>query len=381
MALRVGVLFGGQSTEHKISCLSAYNITKGLLDAGYEVALVGITLDGDWFPFELPLSVLQQDNWAEQTEQALADQEQQQQVASHNGFSPKETLFSLFRGKVDVIWPAVHGINCEDGVLQGFLELTGIPYVGAGVQASAVGMDKISTKKHCEHAGVPVTPWLEISRLAIEEAAEAVSTGQASELLSEIRSVLGFPSFLKPANGGSSVGTFVVNDDSELLPQLEACSEYDSVVLAETFVNARELEVAVIGNEMAVIAPVGEIVKSKDIQYYDYEAKYFSPDGSSLAIPADIPEDVAVKLQGYAEQVYHMIGCEGMARVDFFLDRDSDAIYLNEINTLPGFTSISLYPVAMALKLGSPKEVMIRMVELALDRERIHRREEVVSHW
>lgn len=378
MAERVGVLFGGQSTEHKISCLSAYNIAQGLQDAGYEVALAGITLEGDWLTFDLPLAVLHADDWAEQTRQALAGRESRR-FEPQAGFSPKETLYTLFDGPVDVIWPAVHGINCEDGILQGFLEMTGIPYVGSRVLASSVGMDKIISKMFCEYAGIPVTPWLSAARTQIEEAADLVRTGQAAPLLEEIASELGFPCFLKPANGGSSVGTFVVRNDSELLEQLLACSEYDRVVLCETFVNARELEVAVSGNETLTIAPVGEIVKSADIQYYDYKAKYFSADGSTLAIPADVDPDIAAQLRAYAGEIYQLIGCEGMARVDFFVDKDSGSIYFNEINTLPGFTSISLYPVAMGQALGSSSALMTRMIELSLDKKRLHRREEAVS--
>lgn len=367
MKRRIGLLFGGMSTEHRISCRSAYHIWCGLEAAGYDVAAVGITETGEWLPFEAPPARMLEPDWPEAAGRAKPSPDASAEGA-RGGFHPRRTLEALFGGPVSLIWPAVHGVNCEDGVLQGFLEMSGIPYVGSSVLASSVGMDKITTKRLCEGAGIEVTPWLEVRREDIRAAREALADGKRPAMLDRFRDTLGYPCFLKPANGGSSVGTAVARDESELLDALSMSAQYDPTVLAETFIDARELEVAVIGNRIPTVSEVGEIVKAEGIQYYDYEAKYLSEDASGLAIPAELPDEVTERIRRNAATVYTCLGCEGLARVDFFLDRRSGKVLFNEINTLPGFTSISLYPVAMARVLGSDEAVLKRLAELALER-------------
>ncbi len=356
---KVCVLFGGVSTEHLISCISAANIIEGLQEIGYEVYPVGMTPEGEFLRYLGSTAQLRSGEWVE-VARALLAKAAARPVTPADLASPKHFLSYHCAGEVpDVIFPAVHGINCEDGVLQGFLEMCQIPYVGAGVLSSAAGMDKVFAKMVFEAAGIPVVPYAIAYRQDIVADVEALS----QQLLQK----LGLPLFLKPANGGSSVGTKAVLEAAALAEALEEVSSYDEKVLVESFVDAREIEVAVLGNRKPRAAVPGEIVKEEAIAYYDYETKYFKQ-GADVALPAAIPDEMAERMTEMALKAYLALACEGLARVDFFLDKHSGAIYLNEINTLPGFTPISLYPKAWEKSGLNRKDLLRILCELAVER-------------
>ncbi len=353
----VCVLFGGVSTEHLISCISAANIIEGLRAGGLEVIPVGITTEGEWLSYTGPLDVLRSGaEWTSYT--SYKGEPTARDLASPQDF----LIWHCGKVKPDVVFPAMHGINCEDGVLQGFLEMCRIPYVGSGVLASAAGMDKSFAKMIFDSVGIPQVPHQVRRRREIAQDAAKV----AEDILTE----LSLPLFLKPANGGSSVGTKQAATVEELAEALKEVSEYDEKVLVETFVNAREIEVAVMGNDRAEAAVPGEIVKAGDVVYYDYETKYFKQ-GANVALPADIPADLAEEIMSLALTAYKALGCAGLARVDFFLDKDSGDLYLNEVNTMPGFTAISLYPMAWETS-GLDRQQLLRILcELAVEQQEL----------
>lgn len=359
--MKVCVLFGGVSTEHLISCRSAYSIMRALREAGHEVYPIGMTMEGEWLRFLASDDcLLGQGAWEAPARKALADAAPRMPEAKDLA-SPFAFLRYHCGGvRPDVVFPAVHGINCEDGVLQGFLEMCGIPYVGPGVLASAVGMDKSFSKMIFDAAGIPQVPSAVSRREAIRQDAAAEAE--------RLEKALGFPMFLKPANGGSSVGTTKAETHEELLKALHMVSSFDEKVLAERFVRARELEVAVLGNEKPEPAGPGEIVKDSEVDYYDYETKYFKP-GADVVIPAEVDEATAAKIRELALRAYKALGSAGLSRVDFFLEEGSGKIYLNEINTLPGFTSISLYPMAWEKAGLEMPELLTRLCRLAIERQ------------
>jgi D-alanine-D-alanine ligase len=279
MAIRnVLVLFGGVSTEYLISLRSAYNIIGGLRRAGFTVLCTGITRSGDWLAYDGPDEAILDDSW-----EALA---REQAVTRAGGpvRSPYEFVTQFHEKIPDVIFPAVHGINCEDGSLQGLLELTGIPYVGCGVLASASGMDKLRAKTLFKAARLPQCRYLAVSRTDVSRDPRRVAEKVAGRI--------GFPCFLKPNNGGSSVGTMRADDLDSLIRGLTLVSQYDREIIVEEFLTAREIEVAVIGNERPRTAVIGEVRPSADVAYYDYEAKYFKADGAAILLPADLPPEM-----------------------------------------------------------------------------------------
>lgn len=365
------VLFGGVSTEHLISCRSAYYILGGLRQAGFRVSAVGITKSGQWLPLLLPDAVLLRPDWADRAAAALGEAGEPALNAG-TSFSMEAYLTALCGGsRPDVIFPAVHGINCEDGALQGILQWSGIPYVGSDVLASACAMDKVCCKVLVASAGVPQVPHVVCTRQELEQNLPGV--------VERVAGALGFPCFLKPANGGSSVGTMAAGSAAELAERLPEVARYDEKILIEAFVQARELEVAVLGNQTLLTAPVGEINTAGDLEYYDYEAKYFNAQAASVSVPADIDPALTEQLHGYARTVYAACGCAGLARVDFFIDKATGAVYFNEINTLPGFTAISVYPKAMAAA-GLSAPVLLRaLCCLAVQRSRAKARVEWIG--
>lgn len=351
--LRVLLVFGGNSPEHLISCRSAENIYHGLTGAGHEVHMLGITGEGDFLPYRSDDPQFHDGVW--ETE---ARQERGKMEFDH--FSPR-AFFSLVCDGLtpDVIFPAVHGVHSEDGILQGFLELSGIPYVGSGVLGSAIGMDKVMTKRLVQDTGIPQLPWIAIPRASFAK--------DPDMMIKQIRQQVDFPCFVKPNNGGSSLGTARADDEDELVEALENAARFDSTIVVEKFINARELEVAVLGNEEPLVSDVGEIVKDDDVVYYDYKTKYFSA-SSSLAIPAPVEGRLRQRIRDMARMVWDQVGAAGLSRVDFFFDTDAEEVYFNEINTLPGFTSISLYPQAFK-RLGIElPELVNYLLALALER-------------
>lgn len=354
------LLFGGASTEHEISQRSARNILAGLRAAGYVPRIVGITKGGEWLPFRLEDEALLAEDWEERARAALAGEAGLARgLDLRGGLSFRRLLETLAGGPVDLVFPAVHGVNCEDGVLQGLLELSGLPYVGSGVLAAAMSMDKIACKKRLELERIPVVPYLVCTR-----------EGLAADLAGEIGRVaaeLGYPCFVKPANGGSSIGTGKAEDAAELGAALKAAAAYDRRVLVEAYIPARELEVAVMGNEAAVAAEVGEVAVQAEGEYYDFENKYMNEEHARVSMPAPLAPEDSEALRALALRVYRTLDCRGLARVDFFKHKASGALYFNEINNLPGFTAISLFPQAFAHGGLELPELLRRLCALALE--------------
>ncbi|MDI6804028.1 MAG: D-alanine--D-alanine ligase family protein [Bacteroidota bacterium] len=326
--LKIGVLFGGRSAEHEVSLVSATSVINALDKKKYDVVPIGITLNGRWISSPDALEVLKSRKKINQQPQKilLPDPNLQGIVEIFSKINSKE--------KIDVIFPVLHGTFGEDGTVQGLLELANIPYVGAGVLASSVAMDKIVARRLYKAAGIPVTPdvWFLRKEFQVNK----------KFYLSQVANELGFPCFVKPANMGSSVGITKAHNRRELEGAIELAAYYDRKILVEKSVqNAREIEVSLLGNDNPIVSVPGEIIPSNE--FYDYDAKYV--DGKSTSeIPVNIPKRVSDKIKEYALRGYKAIDCSGMARADFLVERNSNKIYLSELNTIPGFTSISMYP-------------------------------------
>ncbi len=350
--IRVAVVFGGQSAEHDVSLRSAQTVMAALDPAKYEVVPIGITREGRWLAGGDPFHQLA----AQSPLFAVADG---RSVAT-NGLVEAATpaaLATVFAGGLDVVFPVLHGPMGEDGTVQGFLELTGVPYVGAGVLGSAVAMDKAIAKELLARAGLPQAPWITIRRSEWERDPEAICR--------RVVDTLGFPCFTKPANLGSSVGITKVHDLAELPDGINEAACYDRKIVIEQGIDARELEVSVLGNDEPVASVAGEIVPCNE--FYDYDAKYID-DRSELIIPAPVPCEVMERVQELAVAAFRALDLAGMARVDFFLERKTHQLYVNEVNTIPGFTSISMYPKLWEAS-GLPlPELVDRLIELALER-------------
>ncbi len=370
--LRIGILFGGRSGEHEVSLLSAASVLQHIDRSRYEVMPIGITKEGRWVTAseaELLLApekahLRAGDPDATSAAAVLARGEATLIPPQPGaGLLPFETQQLSTKGlHLDVVLPVVHGTNGEDGTLQGLLELAGIPYAGSGVLGSAAGMDKDVMKRLFASAGLPIPPHVSLLRSAWQ--ADPLNTA------AKIEAALGYPVFVKPANGGSSVGISKARNRAELDAALAEAARYDRKLIIEQGIGgaagkARELEVAVLGNDHPEASVVGEIVPGKE--FYDYEAKYLS-EGSVPLIPAPIAPELAERVRRMAVEAFQACDCAGFARVDFLLDPADDALYLNEINTLPGFTAISMYPKLWKAS-GLPYPRLIdRLIELALER-------------
>jgi len=364
MAKKVLVLFGGVSTEHLVSCRSAYNILSGLRKAGYSVIRTGITKDGRWGRFDGTDEDIRDMKWADRLTFTP--------MQGPGPASVRDFILAAAGGEVpDVIFPAVHGINCEDGSLQGLLELSGFPYVGSGVLASAVMMDKLYAKRLFAKSRIPQCRYTSATRRQIEKDVHAVAD--------KVAQGIGFPCFLKPSNGGSSVGTMRADTKEQLITALAEAARYDRTVIIEEYVHAREIEVAVMGNEKPLASAAGEIATDDSVPFYDYQTKYFSDTGAQVYLPAQLDEKTMMHVRKLAVKAYKMAGASGLSRVDFFLDKNNGSLYLNEINTLPGFTSISLYPKAWEAS-GLPLDkLMKRLVTYALDESDNKKRVECIE--
>jgi len=364
MAKKVLVLFGGVSTEHLISCRSAYNIISGLRGAGYFVIRTGITKDGRWGLFDGTDEDIRDMKWADRLIFTAID--------GNGPASVRDFVLAAAGGVVpDVIFPAVHGINCEDGSLQGLLELSGFPYVGSGVLSSAVLMDKLYAKRLFSRARIPQCRFSMATRPQIHKN----TAGTAAKIAKEI----GFPCFLKPSNGGSSVGTMRVNDLASLEKGLLEVAEYDRTVLVEEYINAREIEVAVMGNEKPLASVAGEIATDQSVPFYDYQTKYFSASGATVYLPAQLDPKLMLRVRKIAVKAYKLAGASGLSRVDFFLDRKTGSLYLNEINTLPGFTTISLFPKAWEASGVPLDKLMKKLITYAIAESENKKRVECIE--
>jgi len=368
--IRVGVLFGGRSSEHEVSLMSAQAVLDALDPDKYEVVQIGITKEGRWLIARDAVDrlierasatgALEGDIEGTTLVTLLADPERGGAlIPAGGGVLPAES--GLDR-PLDVVFPLIHGRSGEDGVLQGLLELGGVAYVGAGVLGSAVGMDKAVTKSLWTGAGLPVGPHL-VFKLSEWRSDAALLKG-------EVASKIGFPCFAKPANSGSSIGISKVCALGELELAIEEAFQYDGKLLVEAAIAGRELECGVLGNDAPETSVVGEIIPGHE--FYDYEDKYFD-DKVELVVPADLPEKTASEVRELAIDAFVAIDASGMGRVDFFLEGETGQIYLNEINTIPGFTRMSMYPRLWEATGVSFSELCDRLITLAVERNQQQR--------
>ncbi len=350
--LRLGVLFGGRSGEHEVSLMSARSVVNALDDKKYEVIEIGISKEGHWLYGEGALRAFETGEHGSLHPAMMIPEPERAALFRQEIGSSLEILEEL-----DVIFPVLHGTFGEDGAVQGLFELAELPYVGAGVLASSVAMDKGLFKDVMRAQAIPVVDWVVL---------------EASELQADLDGALekaerfgDYPLFTKPANMGSSVGITRCKERSTLLEGLMDAAQYDRRILVERGLDAREIEVSVLGNEEVKASVPGEVIPSDD--FYSYKAKYIDDD-SELMIPAEIDEETAKKAQQWAIQAYRAIDGAGMARVDFLLDKATGDLYLNEINTIPGFTQISMYPKLWEASALPYTELLDRLIELALMR-------------
>lgn len=350
--LSVCILFGGISPEHEVSLRSAESVLNNIDKNKYTVFPVGITREGDWILFGGDdYSMLPKGTWKNHpnNRRAAISPVRGQGLLSFEGDC-------VVRQRIDVVFPVLHGENGEDGAMQGLLQMAGIPYVGPHVAASAVAMDKTLTKLVVDQAGVPQAAWQLVNSSDLENRME--------NTLSTVELRFRYPMFVKPAGTGSSVGVSKVADREALRNALLLAAQYDRKILVEELINGREIEVAVMGNENPVASICGEIDSGAD--FYDYDAKYLT-DTSTAYIPARIPDDVGEIVRDAAVKVYRAVGCQGLSRVDFFVTYDENRVVFNEINTIPGFTSISMYPKLFDAS-GFPYPQLIdELIRLALE--------------
>ncbi|MDQ2885516.1 MAG: D-alanine--D-alanine ligase [Chloroflexota bacterium] len=359
--LRVGIIFGGRSGEHEVSLASARSVIANLDQNRYEVVPIGITKDGSWQLGTDPTSL------------QAAGQGVQLEAGEETGAPTAVTLTgdpSLRRlipvqsgeqlrdnGELDVIFPVLHGTYGEDGALQGLLEMADLPYVGCGVLGAALGMDKEKMKMIFQNIGLPIIDYLVYRRNVWERAPESI--------LDAVEQRLGYPVFVKPANLGSSVGINKAHNRNELVYAMQVAAEYDRKIVIERGINCRELECAVLGNDEPIVSVIGEIIASNE--FYDYKAKYIDNKSQNI-IPAQLPQATAEEIRRQAIQAFLALDLSGLSRVDFFLEKETNQVYINEVNTLPGFTEISMYPKLWAAS-GLPyPELLTRLIELAIER-------------
>ena len=348
MKRRVAVLFGGRSGEHGVSLISGRSVLRFLDRERFEVVPIAITRSGASLT-------------PEETAAALARIEGQQFAtieAEGEGLLARPEVLRLLEA-VDVVFPMLHGHQGEDGTIQGLLELAGVPYVGAGVTASAIGMDKALQKALWLQAGLPVVEHITVLRSEFAEDTRTVAR--------RVEAAFGYPCFVKPSNGGSSVGVSKVRSREDLGDALAEAARWDRKVLIERYMAARELDCAVLGNDDPQAAPLGEVIAARE--FYDFTAKYDDTAGTQLLAPAPVSEAVTRRVHAIALAAYKAVDCAGMARVDFFLTAEGEPI-LNEINTIPGFTHMSMYPRLWDLAGLAYPDLLARLIELGLERHR-----------
>ena len=346
---RIGIIFGGRSGEHDVSLLSAASVIRAIDKEKFDLFYIGVTREGKWMAVpqvlgrdidgdhDITADIIENGSWEKVAED----------------FNPGD-----LKKYIDFALPVMHGPYCEDGRIQGLFEMLDIPYGGCGVLASAVAMDKAISKELFEKAGLPVCRYELVTRRDVREDLEGT--------VSRVESSLGYPCFVKPANMGSSVGISKEAGREQLKAAIELALKYDKRIVVEEFIDCRELETAVLGNESPEAAAVGEILPSAE--FYDYNAKYCDGGASKLCIPAAVSEEMTEKIRRMAVKAYTVIDGEGFARVDFFIDRRTGKLYINEINTIPGFTKYSMFPLlweAAGVKYG---ETIERIIELGYER-------------
>ncbi len=350
---KLALFFGGCSSEHEVSCLSAASILANIPSDKYEIYTVGITKQGNWYLYTGAAESIANGSWEQSPANRVAFLSPDPRV--HGLLVQNGDTFETL--PIDVIFPVLHGKNGEDGTIQGLFQLSGIPYVGCRTLASAVCMDKVFTNLLLDSFGVPQARFLWFYAMDYKKKKEGVRQEIADRLG-------GYPVFVKPANAGSSVGVSKVHNESELDAAVAVAAKEDGKILIEEFIDGQEVECAVLGNETPQASLVGEILASAD--FYDYEDKYKSGT-SRTEIPAHLPAETMEAIRSIAVHAYRSLGCSGLSRVDFFVRKSDGAVLLNELNTLPGFTSISMYPKLWEAGGVKYPDLLDRLIRLALE--------------
>ena len=334
---RIGVIFGGKSGEHEVSLLSATSVIEAIDRKKYDVVMIGITKNGQWKLYGGDVKNLADGSWEETAEDIEA---------------------SDLKKLADFAFPALHGPYGEDGTIQGLFEMLDIPYAGCGVLSSALCMDKVSAKKIFERMGLPTARYKLVYAEDVKENMDGV--------IKEVEAELPYTLFVKPSNMGSSVGISKVRNTEELRAALTLAGRYDRRIIIEEGINCREVETGVLGNHRPEVAAVGEIVAKLD--FYDYTAKYTDDAGTELSIPAKLSPSTYEEIRSLAKKAYMALDCSGFARIDFFVDKDTGKVYINEINTIPGFTKYSMFPLMWKEAGLSFRELVERIVDLGYER-------------
>lgn len=345
----IALLFGGASTEHIISCKSVMTFINNIPRDKYNAVIIGITKKGAWYLYEGDSALIPTGEWA--------DSPLKKEVFI--SFGESKGLFYIENGKkvalnIDIFLPVLHGKNGEDGTIQGLFEMLDIPYVGCGVSASANAMDKSMTKLIVSHAGIKQADYLLVDKH---------NRNTLEPLADEAIARLGFPIFIKPCASGSSIGICKAKSREELIDGIKTALDHDGRVLVEKFVNARELECAVLETKDGIVAEVGEVISADD--FYDFDSKYNNAASVTTTTP-DIPDGLANEIRRQAVEIFKILDCKSLSRVDFFLDKDSGELIFNEINTLPGFTNISMFPMLVAKRGYDAQKLIETLIETAL---------------
>lgn len=351
--LKVCVIFGGQSPEHDISCISATSVLKNLNKDKYIVKTIGITKKGEWFLYSGEYDKIATGEWKKDKKHL------QKAIISPDSKDKSIIVFKddgIKKIKPDIVFPVLHGEYGEDGTIQGLLEMSGIKYVGMGVCASANGMDKSFSKLVFENAGIPQADWVVVNTYEMND---------MDKIVCNIEKKLGYPCFVKPASTGSSVGVGKAKNKEELILALENAAKYGRKILVEENIDGHEVECAVLGNRNPDASTVGEIIP--EVEFYDFDAKY-KTGTTKLQIPADIPNEIIEKIREYAKKAFVALDGSGLSRVDFFVKYSDNTIVLNEINTMPGFTSISMYPKLWEAVGKKYSDLLDELIGLGLER-------------
>ena len=347
----VAVIFGGQSSEHEVSLNSASTIISNMDEEKYFIVPIGITKQGQWLIYDGPVEHIKTGEWQKYSTPAIISPD-----------ATQKSILKIVGGRikeipVDVIFPVLHGKWGEDGTIQGLFEMAQIPYVGDGVLASSVSMDKVFTKIIADNANIQQAKYLWYYDYQLK---------QCDEILNQIERELAYPCFIKPANAGSSVGISKAHNREELQKALHYAAQFDKKIIAEEFIDGREVECAVLGNENPIASGVGEIFSAAE--FYDYDAKYNNA-ASKTVVPADLPQEITDKIREIAVAVFKAVEGSGLARVDFLIQKDTNRIIFNELNTLPGFTSISMYPMLWEAEGKTKKMLIDELITFALERQ------------
>lgn len=340
MKKKIAVLFGGQSTEHEVSRVSAASVLRNIDQKKYDIYPIGITKDGAWFEYTGSIDKIETGEW---------EKDEYYKVPDANKL--------LFNKEIDVVFPVLHGLYGEDGTIQGLCKLVNIPCVGCGVLSSAICMDKVYTKYLLEDLNIRQAEYVIVNACDFNSDKDSI--------IKVIEETLNYSVFIKPSNSGSSVGITKAHNREELIRGIDEALKYDRKVLVERALNAREIEVAVLGNDNPMASIAGEIIPAKE--FYDYEAKYQN-ESSKLLIPANLDENKMAEVRQTAIKVYRALDCAGMARVDFLVDKDTLEVYLNEVNTIPGFTKISMYPKLWQATGKAYLEIIDELINFAIER-------------